>query len=212
VSGLLIHLCVATRLCALRCERVLITASPLSVLLFDVCAVHAQQGVVSHCRADVRDMLTNLAYVLEHAATATDTSTINTNCTTDTTADRTATAAGSAVDSMEIDAMQADTVSTSQVVSNSNDDTCHSVSQHDAGHECSAEHTAVAAVIGGSADMVLDDDREHAVFNDSSAVHTDQQQLYQAYSSSSSRDSSNNARKQLPTTPSASGTALYCLF
>jgi hypothetical protein len=142
------------------------------------CAVSMQQGVVSNCRADVRDMLTDLAYVLEHAATATDANISTTNDATSTTADSTAAIAGTAVDSMEME-------------------------EEDEGNEYGGKHTAVAAVVGSSADMVFDDVSEHAVINANSAAHIEQQQQYQHNSSST--------QARLPSTPIAAGTMRFLL-
>jgi hypothetical protein len=177
--------------------------------LFGVVLELVQQGVVSNCRADVRDILTDLAYVLQHAATATDISVSTTNDATSTTAEST-TASSSAVDSMDVNAMQGSTVSSaSQVVdNNSKDDTCHNDIQHDAGDECSAEHTAVA-VIGGSADMVLDDVGEHAVISDSSTVHRCQQQQHRQHSSSDDTSDNNNNNNNNSSTTSGNSTLIH---
>jgi hypothetical protein len=148
---------------------------------------------VSNCAADVRDILTDLTYLLEHAATATGTtSTVATNITATATVAVAASISGAAVDSMQADEVQADIGNTSRV--NNSDHNAKSDSQYIAGHEYSANHTAAVAVVGSSAVMVSDDREQES-------TKTDQQHNCQ--------HNSRSTQAHLPSALTAAGTARY---
>jgi hypothetical protein len=153
--------------------------------------MHAQQGVVSNCAADVRDMLTDLAYILEHAATATGTTnTAATHIAASSAVAAVSSSSGTAVDSMQVDGAQADIGNTSKL--NHSDEHAKYSSQYKAGHENSAYHTAAVALVGSGAAML------------SAPANTDQHLHYQYNINSSS------TQTWLPSTPQTAAGTVYC--